>query len=958
VTRWVGERVLRNEDARLLTGDALFVDDVRLPGMLHVAFLRSDHAHARIRGVDLTRARRRPGVVAVYAAGDLGDYWRPGPLLVPPPPIKGLVFHEATQVPLAKDKVRHVGEPIAMVVAESRYVAEDALEDIVLDLEPLPAVVDLEAALAPDAPRIHEQLASNVAAHAVQRKGDYAKARAKAHRVIARRFRFDRGLAAAIENRAVVAQWDARAEELTVWDTTQAPIPIRNGLARLLGLPELQVRVIAPFVGGGFGPKIMMFYPEEVLVPWAARRLGRPVKWCEDRRENFTATTQERGQLHDAEIAVDKKGRILGVKDSFVHDTGAYDPYGLTVPINTQCTLLGPYVVPNYESEFTAVFTTKPIVTPVRGAGRQHGVFVIERLLDAAARELGMDRVEIRRRNFIRPRDFPYDNQIIFQDFQPLLYDSGNYEPALAKAAEMIGYERFVREEQPRLRAEGRHVGLGIVCYVEGTGIGPYEGARVTVEPSGRVRLATGVGTQGQGHFTVFAQIVAEALGVDPRDVHVVTGDTREFGWGTGTFASRGAVVAGSACRAAAEAVREKALALGSRLLGVRPGKLVLAGGRVCVRDHPERGIPLGELALKANPLRGAVQPGTEPGLEATAYFGPARGSTASGVHAMIVAVDPETAQVEIKRYVVVHDCGTQLNPMIVEGQIQGGVAHGIGNAFYEQLVFDDNGQLLNASFMDYLLPTALDVPTVELGHVQTPSPFNPTGAKGVGEAGAIPTGALFAQAVEDALAGSGVEIREMPLSPGRLHELLAEARAGAGAAPAIPAGPARALVVEGSFEFDGPREAVYALLLDPAVLVKAMPGAQRLARMDGDRYEGVMQVGVGPVQAAAFTLGVSIHDPRPDEGYTMRVDARGALGFVAGTASVALASGANGGTTMRYRAELRLGGTLAAVGQRLLDSVSRIMSRQGLKALNRELRARLAARPPVSVPPETGLGA
>jgi len=775
--RYVGERVLRLEDARLLTGRALFVDDLQLPGLLHVAFLRSDEAHARITRIDATAARSRPGVLAAYTATDLGDYWRPGPLLVPPPPIAGLVFHTATQVPLARDKVRHVGEPLAMVVAESRYLAEDALEDIVVELDPLPAVTDLEAALLEPASLVHEQFGSNLAAHVQQRKGDYAAARAAAHRVIARRFHYDRGAAAAIENRGVVAQWDARVEELTVWDTTQAPIPIRNGLAALLGLRESQVRVIAPFIGGGFGPKIMMYYPEEVLVPWAAMRLGRPVKWIEDRRENFYATTQERAQIHDAELAVSIDGKILGVRDKFLHDTGAYDPYGLTVPINTQCTLLGPYVVPHYDSEFTAVFTNKPIVTPVRGAGRQHGVFVMERLLDFAARELGIDRVEIRRRNYIQPDAFPYDHEILFQDFRPLVYDSGNYPAALEKAVELIGYDGFVKQEQPRLRREGRHVGLGIVSYIEGTGIGPYEGARVTVEPSGSVRLATGVGTQGQGHFTTFAQIVAEVLGVEVGCVQVSTGDTREFTWGTGTFASRGAVVAGSACHAAALKVREKILGLAAPLLGVPPAELVLEAGSVHVRDAPEQGMRLGELARKANPLRGAVTPGTEPGLEATAYFGPDRGNAASGVHAMLVEVDAETAAVRIKRYVVVHDCGTIINPMVVEAQVQGGVAHGIGNAFFEQLSFDENGQLMNASFMDYLLPTALDVPSVEMAHIETPSPLNPLGTKGVGEAGAIPTGAAFAQAIEDALAGSGVEITEIPLSPNRLFELLEAAR-------------------------------------------------------------------------------------------------------------------------------------------------------------------------------------
>ena len=773
--RVFGASVLRNEDARLLTGRAFFVDDVHLEGMLHVAFLRSDYAHARIRSIDTSTALSRPGVVAVYTAADVGDYCGPGPLLVAPPPtIERLEFNQATHLPLARDKVRHVGEPIAMVVAESRYLAEDALADIVLDVELLDAVVDLEKALDSSSPLIHEELGTNLSAHVVQEKGSYQGVPDVAALVIKRRFLYDRGASAAIENRGVVASWDGRDEELTVWDTTQAPIPIRNGLARMLGLLESQVRVIAPFVGGGFGPKIMMFYPEEVLLPWAAIKLNRPLKWIEDRQESFVGTTQERSQIHDAELAVDGDGHILGVRDVFWHDTGAYDPYGLTVPLNSQCTLLGPYRVPHYYSEFRCVFTNKTLVTPVRGAGRQHGVFVMERLLDFAARELGIDRVEIRKRNYLDPDDFPHDHEIIFQDSAPLQYDSGDYLPALERAVEMIGYDDFA-DEKSKAGQEGRRLGLGIVSYVEGTGIGPYEGARVTVEPSGDVRLATGVGTQGQGHFTSFAQIVAEALGVSVERVHVVTGDTREFHWGTGTFASRGAVVAGNACHAAAGAVREKILGLASQELGSPAESLVLADGRVFVAERPDRGIGLGELAVRANPLRGAVTPGTEPGLEATAYFGPDRGSTASGVHAMIVEVDPETAMVDILRYVVVHDCGRVINPMIVEGQIQGGVAHGIGNAFYERLEYDQNGQLLNASFMDYLLPTATDVPRVETDHGATPSPWNPLGVKGVGEAGAIPTGAAFAQAVEDALDGSGVEILEIPLSPSRLWELMQE---------------------------------------------------------------------------------------------------------------------------------------------------------------------------------------
>jgi carbon-monoxide dehydrogenase large subunit len=769
---YFGKRIKRREDPRLLTGQALFVDDVHLPEMLHAAFVRSPYAHARIKRVDTSAALGIDGVVAVYAAQDLGDYWRRGTLLVQPPPIDDLVFHERTHPILARDKVCHAGEPLAIVIAENRYLAEDGANQVVVDYEPLKAVASVEDALKEGAPVLHEDLGSNLAAHVVQEKGDYTDAAEAAAIVLQRTFKYDRGVAAAMENRGIVASWDRLSQRLTVWDTTQAPIPIRNGLASMLGLSEDQVRVVAPFIGGGFGPKIMMFYPEEMLIPWVAIELDRPVKWIEDRAENFVATTNERGQVHQVEVALNAEGKVLGVKDSFLHDSGAYDPYGLTVPINSQCTLLGVYDVPNYYSEFKAVFTNKTIVTPYRGAGRQHGVFVMERMLDLAAKELGIDRVEIRRRNLIPPDAFPYDNEIIYQDFVPLVYDSGNYEPVLDKTLELIGYQEFTQDVQPKAREQGRLLGLGVVMYVEGTGIGPYEGARVQIQPSGKVSVVTGVGTQGQGHFTSFAQIVADQLGVDPDDVTIVTGDTDQFHWGTGTFASRGAVVAGNAINAAAEAVRAKVLAFASDRLEAAPEDLEISEGEVRVRGVPSSAVALGTLAAEANPLRGAVKPGTEPGLEATDYFGPERGATASGAHAMIVEVDPETMDVEIKKYVVVHDCGRVINPLILDGQIHGGVAQGIGNAFYEELVYDENSQLLNGSFMDYLLPTALDVPSITTDHQETPSPLNPLGTKGAGEAGAIPVGPLFAQAVEDALGDPDFEILEIPLNPSKLWAL------------------------------------------------------------------------------------------------------------------------------------------------------------------------------------------
>lgn len=777
-TRNFGVRIKRNEDPQLLTGQAQFVDDIHIPGTLHAAFKRSDYAHARIIAIDVETAKSMPGVVAVYTAADLGDFWQPSPLLVPPPPAEHVVFNARTGAQLAKDKVRHVGEAIVMVVAESRYLAEDAVETIVVDYEPLDPVLELEAGLTEQAAAIHENLGHNMAAHVIQRKGDYEAAKAKADLVISRRITYERGISAPMEGRGIVAHYDSLARKLTVWDSTQAPLPIRNGLAAMFGLSERQVQVIAPFIGGGFGPKIMMFYPEETLVPWAAMRLNRPIKWIEDRQEHFYATSHDRAQVHNSEIALSKEGKILGVKDFFLHDTGAYNPYGLTPPLNTQCTLLGPYVVPNYYTEFKVVFTNKTIVTPYRGAGRQHGVFVMERLLDLAAKELGLDPVEIRRRNLIPPDQFPWSNEIIYQDFAPLTYDSGNYEAVLNKAKAMIGWDEF-REAKRRGETAGKKIGIGLVMYVEGTGIGPYEGARVQVEASGKMTVVTGVGTQGQGHYTSFAQIAADALGVSVRDVYVSTGDSGQFNWGTGTFASRGAVVAGSAVNAAAQIVRQKAFKLAAEFLEASEADIELVDGFAQVRGVPDSRVSLATLAGKANPLRGAVEPGTEPGLEGTAYFGPKMGTTANGAHAMIVEVDPQTFTLKILKYVAIHDCGRMINPLIVEGQVHGGVAQGIGNAFYEQLVYDENGQLLNASFMDYLLPTALDVPRMDLGHEETPSPLNPLGIKGAGEAGAIPVGCLFAQALEDALDLAGLEILEMPLSPLRLWELVTKSSSG-----------------------------------------------------------------------------------------------------------------------------------------------------------------------------------
>lgn len=773
--KFIGERVRRNEDARLLTGQALFVDDIEIPGMLHAAFKRSDYAHARILSINVSAARDLPGVHAVYTAADMGEDWAPGPPLVSPPPsVKDVTFYSRRQAPLVKDVIRHAGETLAVVIAESRYIAEDAVDEILVEYDPLPVVSDLEKALSADSPLVHDDLESNLAAHLNQQKGDYESAKKQADVVIQRRFHLDRGAAVAMENRGIVAHWDEKAKQLTIWDTTQAPIPIRNGTASRLGLSENQVRVIAPFIGGAFGPKMMMFYPEEMLIPWVSVQLCRPIKWIEDRRENFYATTSEREQVHEVEIALTKDGHILGLKDDFLHDTGAFDPYGLTLPLNTQCHLMGPYNIPNFSSQCTAVFTNKPIVTPVRGAGRQQGIYIIERMLDISAAELSIDPTVIRKMNFIPPDAFPFNNTIVDQAFTPLILDSGNFVAVFEKAAEMIGYEKFVKEEQPRLRASGKHVGIALTPFIETTGVGPYEGARVQIETNGKVNVVTGYGTQGQGHFTMLAQIVSEQLGVAVQNVRVVTGDTAEFHWGTGTFASRGAVVMGNAVHAAASGVRKKVLKLASKVLSTPEEELELVDGVVRIADVPDRSISLGELSGLANPLRGAVDPGFEPGLESTDYFGPQSGTTASGCHGMILEVDPETMMVEIKRYVAVEDCGRVINPLIVEGQIHGGVSMGLGNAYYEKLQFDEDGQILNASLADYLIVTSREMPKkVETGHWETLSPLNQLGSKGVGEAGAIPVPALFAQALQNALFDHKFEILETPLSPNRLFELL-----------------------------------------------------------------------------------------------------------------------------------------------------------------------------------------
>ena len=768
-TRLVGELVPRREDHRLLTGRARFIDDIDLPGTVHAAVLRSPHAKARFTRVDAKAALALPGVHAVLTHADLGRANAPMPLLNEDP---GFV-HPRTHRALAPGQVRFVGEAVALVVAENRYLCEDALDLISVDYAPETPAVELAAAAEPGAPLVHDDTDSNIACRTANRNGDIERAFAEADIVLREELRPERGAAQPMETRGVVAHYDASLDHLTIWDTTQAPAAARGFIAEKLGMAEAALTVSAPDVGGGFGVKVMLLYPEEVLVPFAARLLRRPVKWIEDRREHFIGSNHERLMIHRIEVAAAKDGRLLGLKDSFLYDSGAYCPYG---PINAQCCqgiLPGPYRIAAVHTEYTAVYTNTPTVSPYRGAGQPHGAFVMETAMNHVARALGLDAAEVRRRNLVRPEDCPWDSGRTFQNDSRVIHRDSDYPAQLATLLTVLDYEG-VKRHQPAEREQGIFRGVGIGFYVEGTGIAPYEGVAVRVEPTGRVHIAAGYPAQGQGHHTTLAQVVAEELGVALAAVTVESGRTDRFAWGVGTFASRAAVVGGNAALGAARKVREKALALASEALEAAPEDLTLAGGAVHVKGAPDLAISLADLARAADPIL-ALAPGAEPGLRAADYHGPREGTFASGVHGAIVVVDTGTGMVTIEKYAVVHDCGRMINPAIVEGQVLGGTAQGIGGAFYEKLVFDEDGQPLTTTFMDYLIPTAMEIPPIAIHHMESRSSLNPLGVKGVGEGGAIPAAAAFAGAVEDALAPFGATVRAVPLDPPTVLAMLEE---------------------------------------------------------------------------------------------------------------------------------------------------------------------------------------
>lgn len=770
-----GARVSRMEDPALLTGRGNYTDDIHLPGMLEAAFVRSPHAHARINGIDASAAEAMPGVFKVITLDELPSEYSDTrvPFQVPNPAIT----QPFQQRLLEKDEVCFVGEPIAVVLAESRYIAEDAAAQVDVDFDVLPSASDAKAALADKAPLSHAGTPNNEGAKFTVGFGEIDEAFRSAAHVVSADLWVHRGGGFAIENRAVVAQYDEMQDILTLWSATQSPFLVKQNVVDMLGWNGDRLRVIAPDVGGGFGPKTI-YYVEEAVIPLCAKMFKRPIKWVEDRRENFTCTNQERDQYWDMELAVDSDGKILGVRGDMIHDTGAYMPWGIISPYISATTVPGPYVVPAYELTTRVALTNKVAVTPVRGAGRPQAVFAMERLMDRAAEATGLDPAEIRRRNLIPADQMPYPTPLIFRDGKPMTYDSGDY-PKCQAEAERIGDWQGFRGRQEQARAEGRFLGIGIANYVEGTGLGPFEGATVRIHPDGKIIVYTGGGDSGQGHWTTLAQVCADKFGVPVSDVAVEKGDTFKIANGVGTFASRIAVNAGSSVHLASNKVREKAIKVASHLLEAAEEDLDIVDGKVVVSGVPDLSVSLADVARAVQGMPGFSLPGgVEPGLEATEYFSPSQSSYCNGTAVVEVEVDPDTGGVDILNFSMAHDSGTLINPLVVDGQVQGACAHGVGNALYELMLYDDNAQPVSTTMAEYLLPAAPEVPKVDVVHVESPTPINPLGVKGAGEGGTIPALAAIVAAVEDALSTYDIRIDEVPILPPRIVEMVRAARA------------------------------------------------------------------------------------------------------------------------------------------------------------------------------------
>lgn len=767
--RQFGARVHRVEDEALIRGKGNYVDDIKLQGMLHAAFLRSEHAHAKISDVDCLAARQLPGVHAVFAYADLPENLQKPMVQSYPNPA---ILQDLRAYPLARDEVNYVGQTIAMVVAESRAIAEDAAALISVSYEGLPVIVDIQKAVEPDAPTAHRGSQDNIVARLKNQFGDVGSAFENADKIVKISDLHHRGGCHSMECRGVIALDSPATGETTVWSSTQCPYLVRRSLAQQFEIAETAIRIIAPDVGGGFGPK-GGFYVEEILVTAAARMTGFPVKWIEDRKEHFVATHGQRDSFWKLEAAIDKNGVVLGVRGTMIVDQGAFTPYGLLLPFTTMGAFPGPYAIANLDVELIVVHTNTTPNSPVRGAGRPNTAYAMERILEAVRRATGLEADEVRRRNYVPKDAFPYPTGVVNGAGIATVYDSGDFEGCLDKAMQLAGAKDF-KARQIAARAEGRYLGLGFSSCIEDTGAPPYEGASVRVDVSGKILVETGAASQGQGHKTVVAQIIADELGVNFEDVRVELGDTARFPQGAGTVASRVGVHLGTSTYTAAKEVRAKALALASQELDIPIDDLDLSDGTVHAKDNRNAFITLAALALKLSPLvGGGVPSGFTPVLSATSYAAPKGMPHASGTNIAEVEVDIGTGDVKILRYSVAHDCGNMMNPMIVDGQIIGGVVHGIGNALFEEMIYDESGQPQTTNYGEYLLPLATEMPHIDIVHQTTPSPTNPLGLKGAGEGGTIPAVAAIVSAIENALEPFSVIIERYPVTPERLCDLI-----------------------------------------------------------------------------------------------------------------------------------------------------------------------------------------
>lgn len=781
-SRSVGTRVLRKEDTRLTTGQGRYVGDIKVPGTLHAAALRSPFAHARISGIDSAAALSMEGVVAFYSAADIagkvGLFPEPALREVNPAAKEAINLEIKSQPmePLPSERVLWSGEPVGYLVAEDRYVAEDALEAIDVEYEPLPVIADVDAALAPDAPLLHPALGNNIQQTYHVRTGDVDGAFARAPHVLKARLSMGRQVANAMEPRGMLAVYDEGRDQISVWSTTIRPHLLRSIITEMLDMPTDNVRCLGPDIGGSFGSG--MFH-EEAMIPFLARELKRPIRWIEDRRENLQNTRHARDQVHDVEVAFDTDGKILGIRDDFRVDFGAHNHYAITVSYNVAAHFRGPFKVDNFEVHCTGVLTNKAPCAPVRGAGRPECAYVMDRIVDMVADELDVDPIEVRAKNLIPPDEMPYDMGIPYRDGKTIFYDRGDFPAQQRQVLDLIDVDSWRARKGP---TDGRRIGIGIASFMEGTGVGPHEGAVVRIDQSGKVSVYTGAQPHGQGLETTLAQVAADQLGIDPDQVTVRATDTGAIAFGIGTFASRSGVTAGNAVAIASLRLREKVLAVAGELLEASPDDLELVDGHARVKGVADTGITLEEIAEAAAPgPRSRVPDGMDPGLETQYYFVPPTVTWASGMQAAVVEVDEDTGFVTLLDYATVDDCGHMLNPMIVEGQVHGGVAHGVGNALFEEAVYDADGQLLTSTYMDYLLPTAAEMPDIRVGHQSFPSDRNPLGVKGVGEGGAISPPAAIANAIVDAFRPLKLKIGRAPVAPEAVLEAIRAGKAAEG---------------------------------------------------------------------------------------------------------------------------------------------------------------------------------